>query len=164
MGLEWSHSDLWQIYAFGEENTRTTAVFFSKYLLTLGFDMTKDIFNENAWYFRDVFVRVNYNDSKDGIYETAEFLEWFLRNLPVDEHYLLYNRTLHIGVTFKETEKPDIRTVKPDIEEIKPDIGKMFHPKIVSHILKLGETDNVFLKQILYSRVGCLKMLGHYIG
>ena len=37
--------------------------------------MTKDIFNENAWYFRDVFVRVNYNDSKDGIYETAEFLE-----------------------------------------------------------------------------------------
>lgn len=77
---------------------------------------------------------------------------------------MLYNRTLHIGVTFKETEKPDIRTVKPDIEEIKPDIGKMFHPKIVSHILKLGETDNVFLKQILYSRVGCLKMLGHYIG
>lgn len=37
-------SRLWQIHVFGEGNTRTTAVFFIKYLRTLGFDVTNDIF------------------------------------------------------------------------------------------------------------------------
>ena len=46
-------SRLWQIHVFGEGNTRTTAVFFIKYLRTLGFDATNDIFAENAWYFRN---------------------------------------------------------------------------------------------------------------
>ncbi len=46
-------SRLWQIHVFGEGNTRTTAVFFIKYLRTLGFDVTNDIFAENAWYFRN---------------------------------------------------------------------------------------------------------------
>ena len=45
-------SRLWQIHVFGEGNTRTTAVFFIKYLRTLGFDATNDIFAENAWYFQ----------------------------------------------------------------------------------------------------------------
>lgn len=55
-------SRLWQIHVFGEGNTRTTAVFFIKYLRTLGFDVTNDIFAENAWYFRNALVRANYND------------------------------------------------------------------------------------------------------
>ena len=46
-------SRLWQIHIFGEGNTRTTAVFFIKYLRTLGFSATNDIFAENAWYFRN---------------------------------------------------------------------------------------------------------------
>lgn len=37
-------SRLWQIHIFGEGNTRTTAVFFIKYLRTLGFSATNDIF------------------------------------------------------------------------------------------------------------------------
>lgn len=49
-------SRLWQIHVFGEGNTRTTAVFFIKYLRTLGFDATNDIFAENAWYFRNALV------------------------------------------------------------------------------------------------------------
>lgn len=57
-------SRLWQIHVFGEGNTRTTAVFFIKYLRTLGFDVTNDIFAENAWYFRNSLVRANYNDLK----------------------------------------------------------------------------------------------------
>ncbi len=40
-------------------NTRTTAIFFIKYLRTLGFDATNDIFAENAWYFRNALVRAN---------------------------------------------------------------------------------------------------------
>ena len=37
-------SRLWQIHIFGEGNTRTTAVFFIKYLKTLGFDAANYIF------------------------------------------------------------------------------------------------------------------------
>ena len=44
-------SRLWQIHMFLEGNTRTTAVFLIKYLRTLGFETTNDIFAENAWYF-----------------------------------------------------------------------------------------------------------------
>ena len=50
-------SRLWQIHVFGEGNTRTTAVFFIKYLRSLGFDVTNDIFAKNAWYFRNAMVR-----------------------------------------------------------------------------------------------------------
>ncbi len=67
-------SRLWQIHVFGEGNTRTTAVFFIKYLLTLGFDVINDIFAENAWYFRNSLVRANYNDLKNGIHQTTEYL------------------------------------------------------------------------------------------
>lgn len=57
-------SRLWQIHVFGEGNARTTAVFFIKYLHTLGFHAINDIFAENAWYFRNSLVRANYNDLK----------------------------------------------------------------------------------------------------
>lgn len=92
-------SGLWQIHVFGEGNTRTTAVFFIKYLRTLGFDVTNDIFAENAWYFRNALVRANYNDLKNGIYETREYLELFLRNLLLNEKNELHNRTMHINGT-----------------------------------------------------------------
>ena len=57
-------SRLWQIHIFAEGNTRTTAVFFIKYLSTLGFDDANDIFAEHAWYFRNALVRANYTDLK----------------------------------------------------------------------------------------------------
>lgn len=98
-------SRLWQIHVFEEGNTRTTAVFFIKYLQTLGFDVTNDIFAENAWYFRNALVRANYNDLKNGIYETTEFLELFLRNLLLNEHHPLHNWTWHISGTLKPSGK-----------------------------------------------------------
>ncbi len=55
-------SKLWQIHVFEEGNTRTTAVFFIKYLRTLGFLVTNDIFAEHAWYFRNALVRANYTN------------------------------------------------------------------------------------------------------
>ncbi len=100
-------SRLWQIHIFGEGNTRTTAVFFIKYLRTLGFDVTNDIFAENAWYFRNSLVRVNYNDFKNGIHETTEYLELFLKNLLLDEKNELHNRSMHIHGVFAPTKKND---------------------------------------------------------
>lgn len=140
-------SRLWQIHVFGEGNTRTTAVFFIKYLRTLGFDVTNDIFAENAWYFRNSLVRANYNDLKNGIHETTDFLELFLRNLFLNENHPLHNRTLHISGTFKKSEKADIETKKADIEKIKSDIKKKFKPKTAGHILRLLEEfsdDSIF--------------------
>ena len=90
-------SRLWQIHIFSEGNTRATAVFFIKYLRTLGFDATNDIFAENAWYFRNALVRANYNDLKNGVYETTEYLEKFLKNLLLDEKNELHNREMHIS-------------------------------------------------------------------
>lgn len=68
--------------------------FLSNTIRTLGFDVTNDIFAENAWYFRNALVRANYNDLRNGIHETTEFLELFLRNLLLNEHLPLQNRTL----------------------------------------------------------------------
>lgn len=115
-------SGLWQIHAFEEGNTRTTAVFFIKYLRTLGFDVTNDIFAENAWYFRNSLVRANYNDLKNGIRETTEYLELFLRNFLLGERHPLHNRTLYISGMLQKTGKPDIRDTKPDIKDEEPDI------------------------------------------
>lgn len=112
-------SRLWQIHVFGEGNTRTTAVFFIKYLRTLGFDVTNDIFAENAWYFRNALVRANYNDLKNGVHETTEYLELFLRNLLLDEKNELHNRTMHISGRFAEV---DIESGEVDIESTKVDI------------------------------------------
>lgn len=132
-------SRLWQIHVFGEGNTRTTAVFFIKYLCTLGFDVTNDIFAENAWYFRNSLVRANYNDLKNGIHKTTEYLELFLRNLLLNESNPLHNRTLHISGTFKEPEKVNIDSKKANIGEEKANIEDVFTAKTASHIQVLQE-------------------------
>ena len=115
-------SRLWQIHVFAEGNTRTTAVFFIKYLRTLGFDVTNDIFAENAWYFRNALVRANYNDLKNGIHETTEFLELFLRNLLLGEKNELHNRTMHISGKLGLNKKQDIEPQKKDIGHEEQDI------------------------------------------
>ena len=134
-------SRLWQIHVFGEGNTRTTAVFFIKYLRALGFDATNDIFAENAWFFRNALVRANYNDLKNGVYETTEYLELFLRNLLLDEKNELHNRSMHISGMFEEV---DIESAKVDIESKEVDIrnkllsfSDMISEKTINHALAL---------------------------
>ena len=114
-------SRLWQIHIFAEGNTRTTAVFFIKYLRSLGFDATNDVFAENAWYFRNSLVRANYNNLRNGVHETTEYLELFLRNLLLDEKNELHNRSMHISGLLKA----DIGDEKADIEDEKANIEKL---------------------------------------
>ena len=149
-------SRLWQIHVFGEGNTRTTAVFFIKYLRTLGFDVTNDIFAENAWYFRNALVRANYNDLKNGIHETTEFLEVFLRNLLLNENHPLQNRTLHISGTFKEPGKVNIDSEKANIENKKVNIEEDFTAKTASHVRKLQEALG---KEIVFGRSDVQRVL-----
>ena len=89
-------SRLWQIHIFGEGNTRTTAVFFIKYLRTLGFTVTNESFADHSWYFRNALVRANYTNLPKGIHETTEYLELFLKNLLLNENHPLSNRDLRI--------------------------------------------------------------------
>ena len=89
-------SRLWQIHAFGEGNTRTTAVFTIKYLRSMGYKVDNDIFAQNSRYFRNALVRANYKNLKEGIEENPVYLERFFRNLILDENNELKNRYTHI--------------------------------------------------------------------
>ena len=137
-------SNLWQIHIFGEGNTRTTAVFFIKYLRTLGFSATNDIFAENAWYFRNALVRANYTNLQKGIHETTEYLEVFLRNLLLNEKNELHNRNLHISGLLNEGKSGHWKC-KVDIQSAKVDIGNVlfhkkttvFSAKTIAHIHRL---------------------------
>ena len=139
-------SRLWQIHIFGEGNTRTIAVFFIKYLRTLGFSVTNDIFAENAWYFRNALVRANYTNLQKGIHETTEYLEVFFRNLLLNEKNELHNRNLHISGLLNE-EKVDIQDTKVDNESVLSEKGSDFSVKTTIHIHRLFEKfgfDEVF--------------------
>ena len=156
-------SRLWQIHIFGEGNTRTTAVFFIKYLRTLGFSATNDIFAENAWYFRNALVRANYTNLQKGIHETTEYLEAFLRNLLLDEKNELHNRNLHISGLLNE-EKVDIWVTKVDIQDKKVDIesvlsekGSDFSVKTTIHIHRLFEK---FGFDEMFGRSAVMELLG----
>ena len=80
-------SRLWQIHIFGEGNTRTTAVFFIKYLRTLGFSATNDIFADHAWYFRNALVRANYTNLQKNIHETTVHIHRLFEKFGFDEMF-----------------------------------------------------------------------------
>jgi len=138
-------SRLWQIHIFGEGNTRTTAIFFIKYLRTLGFSATNDIFSENVWYFRNALVRANYTNLQKNIHETTEYLEVFLRNLLLNENNELHNPNLYISGLLSDEkvvirdQKVDIETEKVDIESVLSEKGKNFSVKTTVHIHRLFE-------------------------
>ena len=119
-------SRLWQIHAFGEGNTRTTAVFTIKYLRSMGFNVSNDIFAKNSWYFRNALVRANYVNLQKGIDKNPEFLEKFFRNMLMGEHNELKNRFMHLDFKSKKTiidiGKPTIDNEKTTINQEKPTI------------------------------------------
>jgi fido (protein-threonine AMPylation protein) len=90
-------SDLWQIHAFGEGNTRTTAVFTILYLRSIGFNVDNQLFANCSWYFRNALVRANYKNAKKGVDYRPVYLERFFRNLLFGESWDLRNRYLHVN-------------------------------------------------------------------
>ena len=101
-------SGLWQIHPFGEGNTRTTAIFTIKYLLSLGFVVNNDLFAEHSWYFRNALVRANYKNAVKGIDYNPVYLERFFRNLLMGEQWDLRNRYLHIHPTEEWRIQPNL--------------------------------------------------------
>jgi fido (protein-threonine AMPylation protein) len=101
-------SGLWQIHAFGEGNTRTTAVFTIQYLRSIGFDVENDLFAKHSWYFRNALVRANYKNAVKGIDYSPIYLERFFRNLLLGEQWDLRNRYLHIHPTEEWSVQPNL--------------------------------------------------------
>ena len=98
-------SGIWQIHAFGEGNTRTTAVFTILYLRDLGFKVENDMFAQHSWYFRNALVRANYRNVRKGIEPNSDFLELFFRNLLAGEQNELKNRYMLVDSPAEWTEK-----------------------------------------------------------
>ncbi|MBR3074775.1 MAG: Fic family protein, partial [Bacteroidales bacterium] len=100
-------SGIWQIHAFCEGNTRTTAVFTIQYLRSIGFDIDNDLFANHSWYFRNALVRANYRNAVKGIDYSPVYLERFFRNLLLGEQWDLRNRYLHIHPAPEWSVQPD---------------------------------------------------------
>jgi len=89
-------SGIWQIHAFREGNTRTTAVFAIQYLRSMRYSVDSKPFGDSAWYFRNALVRANYRNIPNGIERDETFLEKFFRNLLMEEQNELKNKDLQI--------------------------------------------------------------------
>ncbi len=89
-------SGIWQIHAFGEGNTRTSAVFLIKYLRSFGFEVNNESFEKHSWFFRNALVRSQYENIPKGVHRTFEPLERFMNFAIFDIPADLRNRALHI--------------------------------------------------------------------
>ena len=103
-------SGIWQIHAFREGNTRTTAIFTIQYLRSLGYKVNNEMFAKHSWYFRNALVRANYRNIQKGIDYSPIYLVRFFRNLLLKDGWVLKNRYLHIQPTDDWKEQPRIGT------------------------------------------------------
>ena len=158
-------SNLWQIHAFQEGNTRTAAVFFIKYLRSLGYDVTNDVFAKNAWYFRNALVRANFKFVRRGIYDDKTYLIMFLRNLILNEHNVLRNRDLRISIDSNdnETATREMRVLelikinpKISVDELANRIG--VSPRTIKSLIALLTKENK-IKRINGKRYGHWELL-----
>ncbi|MCM1176310.1 MAG: Fic family protein [Clostridium sp.] len=163
-------SGLWQIHAFGEGNTRTTAVFTIMYLRSIGFDVDNNLFAEHSWYFRNALVRANYKNVRKGIDYTLIYLERFFRNLLLGDSWDLRNRYLHINPSEEWKIQPNLadvesagqvqdkfrtstvqegHSISPEIEQLLAIVGKeQLSVATMMESLQLSGRDN-FLKLYL---------------
>ena len=128
-------ADVWQIHAFGEGNTRTTAIFAAKYLRTLGYTVENDIFAENSFYFRNALVRANYTNVPKGIHPTLVYLERFFANLLLGENNELKSRYLLVGL--HEEPKSLAPSEREQVGEQVREQVNMEVPKSVARLLKV---------------------------
>ena len=103
-------SGIWQIHAFREGNTRTTAIFTIQYLRSLGYKVNNEMFAKHSWYFRNALVRANYRNIQKGIDYSPIYLVRFFRNLLLGESWVLKNRYLHIDPTDEWKVQPRLAT------------------------------------------------------
>lgn len=95
-------SRIWQIHPFREGNTRTTALFIEKYLVSLGYNVDNTLFKDKSVYFRNALVRSNYFNNYLNIKEDNSFLIKFYENLLLGKNNNLHSKDLIVKELFNK--------------------------------------------------------------
>lgn len=134
-------SGIWQIHAFREGNTRTTAIFTIQYLRSLGYEVNNEMFAKHSWYFRNALVRANYRNIQKGIDYSPIYLVRFFRNLLLKDSWVLKNRYLHIRPTDDWKEQPRIGTpqVPRKLSSSTPQVPHKFSQHVETLILSFND-------------------------
>lgn len=134
-------SGIWQIHAFREGNTRTTAIFTIQYLRSLGYEVNNEMFAKHSWYFRNALVRANYRNIQKGIDYSPIYLVRFFRNLLLKDGWVLKNRYLHIRPTDDWKEQPRIGTpqVPRKLSSSTPQVPHKFSQHVETLILSFND-------------------------
>ena len=93
-------SNIWQVHPFREGNTRTTAVFIEKYLISLGYNIDNSVFKDKSVYFRNALVRSNYFNNYLNIKEDNNYLIKFYENLLLGKNNNLHSEDLIVKELF----------------------------------------------------------------
>lgn len=134
-------SGIWQIHAFREGNTRTTAIFTIQYLRSLGYEVNNEMFAKHSWYFRNALVRANYRNVQKGIDYSPIYPVRFFRNLLLKDGWVLKNRYLHIRPTDDWKEQPRIGTpqVPRKLSSSTPQVPHKFSQHVETLILSFND-------------------------
>ncbi len=93
-------SNIWQVHPFREGNTRTTALFIEKYLISLGYNVDNTLFKDKSVYFRNALVRSNYFNNYLNIKENKSYLIKFYENLLLGKNNNLKSEDLIVKELF----------------------------------------------------------------
>ena len=93
-------SSIWQVHPFREGNTRTTALFIEKYLISLGYEADNTLFKDKSVYFRNALVRSNYFNNYLNIKEDNNYLVKFYENLLLGKNNNLHSQDLIVKELF----------------------------------------------------------------
>lgn len=93
-------SNIWQVHPFREGNTRTTALFIEKYLISLGYNVDNTLFKDKSVYFRNALVRSNYFNNYLNIKEDNSYLVKFYENLLLGKNNNLHSKDLIVKELF----------------------------------------------------------------
>lgn len=93
-------SSIWQVHPFREGNTRTTALFIEKYLISLGYNVDNTLFKDKSVYFRNALVRSNYFNNDLEIKEDNSYLIKFYENLLLGKNNNLHSKDLVVKELF----------------------------------------------------------------
>lgn len=153
-------ASLWQIHAFCEGNTRTTAVFLIQYLRSIGYKVNNDMFAHHSWYFRNALVRTNYKNSELGIDYDYQYLERFFFNLLLDRDNELKNRYLIINAPdnwnrTQESTRENGGNTQEMIINTQEKLGK----NIDDILEKLGKKANMLGEKLGKNKVEIIKLM-----
>lgn len=94
-------SRIWQTHPFREGNSRTTAIFIIKYLISLGYQVDNTLFKDKSVYFRNALLRSNYFNNEKNVRDDNSYLIKFYENLLLGKNNNLQSKDLIVKELFK---------------------------------------------------------------